>query len=65
MYSKYQPINYYENMVKMIKVGRYPNKDAMELKITNVVAEGLITVEQGNDLKELLDKKENGELGIN
>ena len=58
----YQPMNYYENMKKMVKKGMYPNAELMELKITNFVAQGLITVEQGNDLKELLDKKENGEL---
>ena len=62
MYNKYEPMNWFENMKKMIKVGRYPNKEAMELKITNFVAEGLITVEQGCELKELLDRKENGEL---
>ena len=62
MYSKYQPMNYYEIMKKMVKKGMYPNAEMMELKITNFVAQGLITVEQGNDLKELLDKKENGEL---
>lgn len=62
MYSKYQPMNYYENMKKMVKKGMYPNAEMMELKITNFVAQGLITVEEGNDLKELLDKKENGDL---
>ena len=58
----YQPMNYYENMKKMVKKGMYPNAEMMELKITNFVAQGLITVEQGNELKELLDKKENSEL---
>ena len=61
----YQPMNYYENMKKMVKKGMYPNAEMMELKITNFVAQGLITVEQGNDLKALLDKKENGELDMN
>ena len=32
-------------------------EEAMELKITNFVADGLITVEQGLELKELLDQK--------
>ena len=50
-------MNWYENLKKMIMAGRYPNKEAMELKITNFVADGLITVEQGLELKELLDKK--------
>ena len=50
-------MNWYENLKKMIIAGRYPNKEAMELKITNFVADGLITVEQGLELKELLDKK--------
>ena len=61
----YQPMNYYENMKKMVKKGMYPNAEMMELKITNFVAQGLITVEQGEDLKALLDKKENGELDMN
>ncbi|GAA0102493.1 hypothetical protein UT300012_32080 [Paraclostridium bifermentans] len=51
-------MDWYENLKKMIKVGRYPNKEAMELKITNFVGDGLITVEQGIELKELLDQKE-------
>ena len=51
-------MNWYENLKKMINVGRYPNKEAMELKITNFVGDGLITVEQGIELKELLDQKE-------
>ena len=50
-------MNWYENLKKMIIAGRYPNKEAMELKITNFVADGLITVEQGLELKELLDQK--------
>lgn len=50
-------MNWYENLKKMVITGRYPNKEAMELKITNFVADGLITVEQGLELKELLDKK--------
>ena len=53
----YQPMNYYENMKKMVKKGMYPNAEMMELKITNFVAQVLITVEEGNDLKELLYKK--------
>ena len=43
-------MNWYENLKKMIIAKRYPNKEAMELKITNFVADGL-------ELKELLDQK--------
>ena len=44
-------MNWYENLKKMIIAGRYTNKEAMELKITNFVEDGLITVEQGIELK--------------
>ena len=50
-------MNWYENLKKMIIAGRYPKKEAMELKRTNCVADGLITVEQGLELKELLDQR--------
>ena len=50
-------MNWYENLKKMIIAGRYPSKGAMELKITNFVADGLITVEQGLELKKILDQK--------
>ena len=50
-------MNWYENLKKMIIAGISPNKEAMELKITNFVADGLITVEQGLELKELLDQR--------
>ena len=50
-------MNWYENFKKLIIAGRYPNTEAMELKITNFVAHGLITVDQGLELKELLDQK--------
>ena len=50
-------MNWYENLKIMIIAKRYPNKEAMELKITNFVADGLITVEQGLELKELLDQR--------
>ena len=49
-------MNWYENLKKMIIAKRYPNKEDMELNITNFVADGLITVEQGLELKELLDQ---------
>ena len=62
MYNKNQKINWYDKMEKIVINGMYPNVEMMELKITNVVAQGLITVEQGDMLRELLDKKENGEL---
>ena len=62
MYNKNQKNNWYDKMVKIVKNGMYPNREMMELKITNVVAQGLITVEQGEELRELLEKKENGEL---
>lgn len=51
-------MNWYENLKKMIIAGRYPNEEAMELKITNFVADGLVTVEQGLELKDLLNQKE-------
>ena len=50
-------MNWYENLKKMIIAGRYPNKEAMEVKRTNFVADRLITVEQGLELKELLDQR--------
>ena len=50
-------MNWYENLKKMIIAGRYPNKEAMELKIANFVADGLITVEQGLELKKILDQR--------
>lgn len=62
MYNKNQKTNWYDKMEKIVINGMYPNVEMMELKITNIVAQGLITVDQGNQLRELLDKKENGEL---
>ena len=40
-----------------MRIWRNPNTEAMELKITNFVADGLITAEQGLELKELLNQK--------
>lgn len=64
MYNKNLKVNHYVNMVKMVFNGMYPNKEMMEMKITNVVAKELISEKEGDILKELLDRKERGELDM-
>ena len=57
----------HENLKKMIIAKRYPNKEAMELKITNFVADGLITVTRLR-VKRIISTKDNlivERLGIN
>lgn len=56
--------NYYKELEIRINVGRYPSKQAMFDKITASFNRGMITKEEELQLKELLDKKENGVLSL-
>ena len=51
-------MNWYESLKKIIVSRRYPSYDALLGRITTFAREGKITIEQSEELKSLLNQKE-------